>query len=85
MAFRGDKINIYYQNVNGIRTKNEIRAKISAAQFDLIAFTEHWLNDDFASSEYFDDSFSVERDDRSDRPDKVWGGGALLAITNHIG
>lgn len=83
MAFRGEKIKIYYQNVNGIRTKNEIRSKISAAQFELIAFTEHWLDDNFASSEYFDETFFVERNDR-DRPDKAWGGGALLAIKKFI-
>lgn len=83
MAYREDKIRIYYQNVNGIRTKNEIRSKISAAEFEFIAFTEHWLNDDFSSSEYFDETFFVERDDR-DRNDKAWGGGALIAIKNYI-
>lgn len=77
------KIRAYYQNVRGLRTKTEIQSKISASQFELIAFTEHWLNDEFVSSEYFDDSYFVERNDRK-RPDKKWGGGALIAIKNSI-
>lgn len=76
-------LNIYYQNVRGIRTKTNIKSNISASNHDLIAFTEHWLNENFNSSEYFDSTFFVERGDRS-RADKKWGGGALIAIKNHI-
>lgn len=76
-------LNIYYQNVRGLRTKTNIRATISASGYDLIVFTEHWLNDNFHNSEYFDDSYFVERVDRN-RTDKKWGGGALIAIKNHI-
>lgn len=83
MATQKNNIRAYYQNVRGLRTKTEIRSKISASQFELIAFTEHWLNDGFVSSEYFDDSYFVERNDRK-RLDKKWGGGALIAIKINI-
>lgn len=73
----------FYQNVRGLRTKSHIRSDISASQYDFIIFTEHWLNDDFKSSEYFDDSYFVERDDRR-RLDKKWGGGALIAIKSFV-
>lgn len=68
-----NKIKIYYQNVRGIRTKTNIRSKISASQYEIITFTEHWLDENYESSEYFDNSYTVERDDRN-RPDMKWGG-----------
>lgn len=76
-------LNAYYQNVRGLRTKTNIRSSISASAYDLIVFTEHWLNDNFQSSEYFDDSYFVEREDRN-IGNKKWGGGALIAIKNRI-
>lgn len=60
MASINDILSVYYQNVRGLRTKTGIRVIISASQHDVIAFTEPWLNDNFSSSEYFDDSYSVE-------------------------
>lgn len=77
-------LSIYYQNVRGLRTKTNIRSDISASsRHDLIMFTEHWLNDSFSSSEYFDDSYSVERDDRNST-NKRCGGGSLIAIKNNL-
>lgn len=83
MSALKDTFRIYYQNVRGLRTKTNIKSTISAAQFDIIAFTEHWLNENYENCEYFDNSYFVERDDRN-RADKKWGGGALIAIKNHI-
>lgn len=77
------ELSMYYQNVRGLRTKTHIRPAISASNFDLIIFTEHWLNENFHSNEYFDNSYFVEREDRN-IPNKIWGGGALIAIKNHI-
>lgn len=76
-------LNIYYQNVRGLRTKSNIRSSISASGYDLIVFTEHCLNENFQSSEYLDNSYFVEREDRNGH-DKKWGGGALIAIKEHI-
>lgn len=35
------------------------------ANYDCLAFTETWLNDNFSSCELFDDSYSVFRSDRT--------------------
>lgn len=83
MANKNTNLSIYYQNVRGLRTKTNILADISASQHDIVIFTEHWLNDDFSSSEYFDETYFVERDDRISR-DKKWGGGALIAIKSNL-
>lgn len=83
MATHLTDLSIYYQNVRGFRTKTDIRTNISASQYDIIIFTEHWLNDNFSSSEYIDDSYSVERYDRNSA-DKRLGGGALVALKNKI-
>lgn len=83
MAKSIKNLSIYYQNVRGLRTKTDIRANISASQHDVIIFTEHWLNENFSSSEYFDDSYSVERYDRKSA-NKERGGGALVAIKNGL-
>lgn len=83
MTNNNKNLSIYYQNVRGLRTKTDIRKNISASQHDVIIFTEHWLNENFSSSEYFDDSYSVERYDRKST-DKERGGGALMAIKNGL-
>lgn len=83
MSLCRENVKIYYQNVRGLRTKTNIKSTISLSQYEIICFTEHWLNENHNSGEYFDESYFVERDDR-DRGDKKWGGGALIAIKNHI-
>lgn len=83
MASDNSNLSVYYQNVRGLRTKTNIRTNISACQHDIIIFTEHWLNENFFSSEYFDDNYSVERYDRKSS-NKERGGGALVAIKNRI-
>lgn len=66
MRIRRRKLRIYHQNVRGIRTKTHIRSNISASLYDIILFIEHWLDEGFECSEYFDESNSVGRDDRED-------------------
>lgn len=73
-------LSIYYQNVRGLRTKTNIRTEISASQYDIIIFTEHWLNENFSSSEYFDENYFVERSDRVSVNKQWGGGGAWIAI-----
>lgn len=83
MTTHTNELRLYYQNVRGIRTKTDIRKDISASGYDVICFTEHWLNNDFNNGEYFDDSYFVERSDRN-RIGVSRGGGALIAIKNFI-
>lgn len=78
-----NNLNIYYQNVRGLRTKQDIKPAISASQIDIIGFTESWLNENFSNSEYFDDSYFVERTDRNISVAQR-GGGVILALKSKI-
>lgn len=76
---------IYYQNIRGVNSKTNIRSNFSAANYDMIALTETWLQDDFFSSQLFDSSFSVYRSDRDlVSTGKKGGGGCLIALKNTI-
>lgn len=93
-------LKFYYQNVRGLRSKikHGLKNEITLANFDLVAFTETWLNTNFSSSEIFDESYNVFRSDRSaekynllkrgvschNNADDIRGGGCLLAIKNNI-
>lgn len=84
MSRKRKLVKIYYQNIRGMRTKvNDIRSNILTTDYDIITLTETWLNDSFQSSEFFNNSYFVERHDRQiqgvDR-----GGGVLIAVKNHI-
>lgn len=89
-----------YQNVRGLRSKikHGLKNEITLANFDLLAFTETWLNADFSSNELFDESYNVFRSDRSvekynllkwdvvqrNLTGDIRGGSCLLAIKNNI-
>ena len=78
-------LKIYYQNIRGVNTKTHIRSNFSVANFELIALTETWINSDFSSSEIFDESFVVHRNDRDlSQSNKRGGGGCLIAIKSNI-
>lgn len=80
-----DKLRIYYQNIRGVNTKTHIRSNFSAANYHMIALTETWIQDNFSSSEIFDESFVVHRSDRNLlMTNKKSGGGCLVAIKNNI-
>lgn len=66
--------------------------------YDGVSVTESWLNENFSSSEIFDESYNVFRSDRTvekynllkvNRPDlppdeNVLGGGCLIALKKNI-
>lgn len=95
-----DELSCYYQNTRGLRgkIKDGIKNNITLANYDAVSLTETWLNDNFSSSELFDDSYNVFRADRSvdsynrlranraDLPEEtnVFGGGCLIALKNNI-
>lgn len=94
------RLRCYYQNTEGLRGKirHGIKNEFTLANYDGVFLTETWLNDNFSSSELFDDSYNVFRADRSivnynrlrtNRPDlpddaNVVGGGCLIALKNNI-
>lgn len=73
---------IYYQNVNRIRTKvTDVYLNTLSCNFDIICFTETNLNDSVFDSEIFDSQFVVFRRDRhTSCIPKRDGGGVLIAV-----
>lgn len=81
-AYKGS-LNIFYQNVRGLRTKyKQFFGNVLDSSFDIIAVTETWLQSSNFSEEYFDSNeFNVYRKDRSaTTSNKSIGGGVLVAI-----
>lgn len=71
----------YIQNVRGLGSKHKKFFCSSASyDYDLIILTETWLKDSHFTAEYFDDSFSVYREDRVKRR----GGGVLIGLKNNL-
>ncbi|KAJ8940739.1 hypothetical protein NQ318_005490 [Aromia moschata] len=75
-----------YQNVRGLRTKtHELFCATSQAEFDVVAFSETWLQDDINNSELFPEDYQVYRSDRRlNLTGQSCGGGVLLAYKNTI-
>lgn len=75
-------MNIYYQNVRGLRTKtSDFYANLCVENYDIVCLTETWLNESVGDSEIFSDMYEVYRKDRVSST-KKWGGGVLIAIKN---
>ncbi|CAG4965631.1 unnamed protein product [Colias eurytheme] len=80
-------LNIYYQNTRGLRTKtHEVYRNICIYNYDIIIFTETWLNDTVLSGELFGNDYNVYRKDRfiSGATAKKDGGGVLVAVNKNI-
>lgn len=80
-------LNIYYQNVRGLRTKTKsVLSNSLSMNFDVYALTETWLTSSINSLELFDKSFIVFRKDRYNSQNLLSavntakGGGVLVAI-----
>lgn len=49
-----NKLKIYYQNVNGMKTEvNEFRMSLLVSDYDVIVLTETWLREEYYDSELF--------------------------------
>ncbi|KAG6446943.1 hypothetical protein O3G_MSEX004647 [Manduca sexta] len=75
-------IKCYYQNVRGLRTKTcSVFRNVCLEDYDVIAFTETWLDDNIFSNELFDGRYLVWRRDRDySRTAQKLGGGVLIAV-----
>lgn len=59
-------LDIYYQNLRGMRTKtNAVFNNIMQNKYDVIAFTETWLNSNVNNGEFIDTRYNVYRRDRT--------------------
>lgn len=70
-----------------MRTKTDkIKTNILCANYDIIVFTETWLNDSVYDYEFIDHRYSVYRRDRptDNFKNKTDGGGVLIAVRSDI-
>lgn len=79
-------INIYYQNVRGLRTKTAVFYRnVCINNFDIVCLTETWLLDGISDSELFDDRYLVWRRDRDyTHTSQIMGGGVLIAVKREL-
>jgi len=77
-------IDIFYQNVRGLRTKSTILLNsLTTQDSDIFLLTETWLTADHPNAAYFPPTFNVERNDRA-HPDMSRGGGVCAALRTGI-
>lgn len=76
------RINIYYQNVRGLRSKtNNFRLGLLDSDYDIVALTETWLNSSINNSELFSNEYVVFRRDRdANLTGMERGGGVIVGI-----
>lgn len=80
--------NIFYQNVRGIRTKClNLYNSILSCDFDVLCFTETWLQSDIFDSELCDTSkYDIFRCDRNlTATSKSTGGGVMICARRELG
>ena len=79
-------LNIYYQNVRGLRTKANIFLRnVLLNSYDIICITESWLLDGICDSELVDERYLVWRRDRNySETGQSLGGGVLIAIKREL-
>lgn len=79
-------LNVYYQNVRGLRTKtHECYNKILANNYDVIVMVETWLCDGIFNSEFCDDRYDIFRIDRDlIATNKKIGGGVLICVRREL-
>lgn len=82
-----DTVNVYYQNVNGLRSKiQEFYLSVISCDYDVIVLTETFLNKSILNSELFvaNDYFVFRRDRDYSTTGQVKGGGVLIAVKNSM-
>ncbi|XP_055605325.1 uncharacterized protein LOC129753526 [Uranotaenia lowii] len=80
------QLNVFYQNVRGLRTKiDDFFTALHTDFHDVIVLTETWLNEEINSLQLFGQHYSVYRKDRDPLTSgKKSGGGVLIAIANRL-
>ena len=77
---------IYYQNIRGIRTKlQKLRESAALYSYDIYFLTETWLDGNIKSAELGLDNHKIHRCDRSSSTStKKKGGGVLIAVDSKL-
>ncbi|XP_069967398.1 uncharacterized protein, partial [Bactrocera oleae] len=78
------KLNIYYQNTRGLRTKlKHFLTSSACCSSDIICISETWLNDSISSGEVTDNTFTLFRKDRN-KLSSERSGGLLIAVKKYL-
>lgn len=79
-------VNIYYQNVRGLRTKTvQFKRNVQLHNYDIVLLTESWLLDGINDAELFSDMYAVWRRDRDySNVGQSRGGGVLIAVRHDL-
>lgn len=82
----GSKLDIFYQNVRGLRTKcSQLYNNILSSNYDLMCFTETWLQSDILDSEICDNRYDVFRCDRDlAATSRATGGGVMVCALREL-
>lgn len=73
--------NIYYQNVQGLRTKShDFFSQVLLNDYDIICVSESWLTPNFYDKEFFDNRYVLYRCDRTEESGAERGGGVMVAV-----
>lgn len=77
-------IEVYYQNINGLRTKLvELSHNVARCNYDVIMFTETSLNSNFLNAELGMQNYTIYRKDRNVAlTGRERNGGVLIAVLN---
>lgn len=80
-------LNVFYQNVRGLRTKTiELKNNILCSEYDIIIITETWLHEGIFDGEFCDDRYDVFRFDRDPTiTGKDKGGGVFILTRRTLG
>lgn len=85
-ALHNTELNILYQNVRGLRTKClDLFNNILLHDYDILLFSETWLQDDVSSAELCDARYDVFRCDRNlNATNKRTGGGVMICVRREL-
>jgi hypothetical protein len=81
-----NSIQIFYQNLRGLRNKcNNFFDIVCVNDYKIICITETWLHDSFCNRNVFPDNYFVFRADRDCTDSKLTrGGGVLTAVLRSL-
>lgn len=87
LILNNKSMSIYYQNVRGLNTKTlELYNNILTNDYDLLLFTETWIQSNILDTELCDRRYEVFRCDRDRHlTNKVTGGGVVLCARSELG
>ena len=80
-----DVVQLYYQNVRGLRTKLcAFQTATAANQFDIVCITESRLHSSIRDSEVINSTYNIYRKDRISQASEQMSGGIFIACKRYL-